>query len=493
MSVDFKNLLNSILGVADTVSNATGGKVSYEGLQGVLNRYNGGGGQSGTPAVVKGAPANVQAQRDDAETAFVDDVGDEAPDGDSSNGTSDKDKDKNSSQIMTAANVPDSQVPPQEAAQMQQFDNAASGLSEYFDNINAWNSLQSKSSKKLNEASVNEERKKFAGSDPEAIRNNLNNTAILQGITGNAGAGAIGSVMPYGQVEMPSYSTEDIKAAQSEAKQKSEDYESGKKEEPSPNLDFQPFTTMSQRDEFYSFLGTPEGQAWLELHGGSGYEDEENGYEKLRLSHDMDAWGDLLGYDPDVAGIGSWRGRYGSAGVDLDDLASLEYYLYGPDAINQEAFDRALAGQGDFDLSKLGGGNDFENMAKYLLNNSSYGPELIAALEGSGLDANDFAALALGAAVSQGNYNPTADDINRILGAAGEGMEIGIGGDYTEQYGAPDRDYQLSDIMNARGLNSNEKGSYGNVTIDDQLLPYLMAYANSNQPEDKRYGAKKRG
>ena len=474
-----------------------GGGFSYNNIANSIMKNYGGGDQQSMTRGMPAAPPNVEAQREDANSAFEDKKGEF----DFADSDDEKGKGKARLKVKGEQEEPQQGEPAESRNTPLTPEESVAALKRnpFLDSPETLAETASK-----NQA-LRDSHAGFAGANPETVMKNINSFNLLQGLVPANGVGA-GAAFPLGgQPEFPAYNIGDIEAAQDEAREKVTELEKtpgvtgnsnsgdgGGNTGTGENSGTQSPARKSQRQEYIDFLGTDEGQAWLALHGGQGFDDATYGYENLRASGDMGAWGDLLGYNPDVAGINSWRGRYGSAGVDLNDIASLEDYLYGSNAISQAAFDAALAGQGDFDVSKFGEGDDFENMAKYMLENSGYGPDLIAALEQSGLDANDFAALAMATGASQGTFNPSDIDVNRILGAAGEGTEVGIGDDFSMQWDAPNRDYQLSDIMNARNLNKNDTTSYGNVTIDDDLLPYMMAYLDSGQPEGKRYGAKKR-
>lgn len=190
------------------------------------------------------------------------------------------------------------------------------------------------------------------------------------------------------------------------------------------------WSPTTQMQQYYNWLETPEGQAFIEKYGDQ-YTQDNQGYTNLRASGNRDMWTDVMGFG-DNAGIEGWKDLYSNSGVDLSDEKAMDNmmeYLYGANAID---LGNSLSTEGLLN-QRVGQALDAYDEATlwYAMNNPGILEGLNAAAgireDEDQLDANDFAYLALASRLGNMGYgNNFMDELNRAAQAAGQEQQFGF-------------------------------------------------------------------
>jgi len=252
--------------------------------------------------------------------------------------------------------------------------------------------------------------------------------------------------------------------------------------------EYQP-SDLTQMQEYYNWLDTDDGRAFLERYGDEFGEDNQ-GYTNLRASQNRDAWADVMGFG-EGEGIDNWQNRYTNSGVDLSDehaMDNLMEYLYGDQAANLYDW----IGNNDYNQSRVGiSGDAYDEAALWFANQN---PELMQAYnqEYTGgndtFNADDFAYYALLTRLTNPEYgfnDVSIDELNRAAQAAGEGNTFGL----TEQglLGLLNDEgtSEESDRSNARRYLMNDNTVLNpwlqsdNPLMDQQMIDSVLAAYNA--------------
>ena len=259
--------------------------------------------------------------------------------------------------------------------------------------------------------------------------------------------------------------------------------------------EYQP-SNLTQMQEYYNWLDTDDGRAFLERYGDE-FGADNQGYTNLRASQNRDAWADVMGFG-EGEGIGNWQNRYTNSGVDLSDehaMDNLMEYLYGDQAANLYDW----VGNNDYNQSRVGiSGDAYDEAALWFANQN---PELMQAYnqEYAGgndtFNADDFAYYALLTRLTNPEYgfnDVSIDELNRAAQAAGEGNTFGL----TEQglLGLMNDEgtSEESDRNNARRYLMNDNTVLNpwlqgdNPLMDQQMIDSVLAAYNAPKQQGSK-------
>lgn len=195
----------------------------------------------------------------------------------------------------------------------------------------------------------------------------------------------------------------------------------------------------NQSREFYDWLNTDSGKAFLDYWGKQGYDFSEanKGWSRMRTMNNADLWGDMYGLG-DLSKYGlenfvtpeGWDVRLANSGIDAtaeDAIDQLMKYMFVTNALR-----RSDLLQENPEWDRYGSLTGQDELIAYLIESGlmPYSDQLLGSWNSAGLDANDIAELYMASRLSQAGAGDSSTDelidiINNSLANAGDAYRLG--------------------------------------------------------------------